>query len=112
AELTKAGIKVVGLERGRERNMSDYLMVHDELRNQHRQDMMQDLTKETITHRNKRKMRALPMRHYGTFIVGDGLGGAGSHWNGQTYRFLPYDFEIKSKTEERYGDDKIKPEMP
>src|SRR5690625_7950732 len=59
AELTKAGIKVVGLERGRERNMSDYLMVHDELRYQHREDMMQDLSKETITHRNNRKMRAL-----------------------------------------------------
>jgi len=112
SELTKAGIKVLGLERGKERKMTDYLMVHDELRYQHRQDMMQDLSKETITHRNNRKMRALPMRHYGTFIVGDGLGGAGSHWNGQTYRFLPYDFEIKSKTEERYGDDKIKPEMP
>lgn len=112
AELTKAGIKVVGLERGRKRNMSDYLMVHDELRYQHREDMMQDLSKETITHRNNRKMRALPMRHYGTFIVGDGTGGAGSHWNGQTYRFLPYDFEIKTKTEERYGTDKIKSDIP
>lgn len=112
AELTKAGIQVLGLERGKERKMSDFLMVHDELRYQQRQEMMQDLSKETITHRNHREMRALPMRHYGTFVVGDGLGGAGSHWNGQTYRFLPYDFEIKSRTEERYGADKIKPEMP
>ena len=112
AELTKAGIQVLGLERGKERKMSDFLMVHDELRYQQRQEMMQDLSKETITHRNHRDMRALPMRHYGTFVVGDGLGGAGSHWNGQTYRFLPYDFEIKSRTEERYGADKIKPDMP
>lgn len=86
SELTKAGIKVVGLERGKERDMSDYLMVHDELRFQHREELMQDLSKETITHRNNQKMRALPMRNYGTFIVGEGLGGAGSHWNGQTYR--------------------------
>ncbi|MFD1849803.1 GMC family oxidoreductase [Oceanobacillus bengalensis] len=112
AELTKAGIKVVGLERGKERKMSDYLMVHDELRFQHREELMQDLSKETITHRNNKKIRALPMRHYGTFIVGDGLGGAGSHWNGQTYRFLPYDFEIKTLTEKRYGAGKIKPEIP
>lgn len=110
SELTKAGIKVLGLERGKERKMSDYLMVHDELRFQHREELMQDLSKETITSRNNRSMRALPMRHYGTFIVGDGLGGAGSHWNGQTYRFLPYDFEIKSMTEKRYGTKKIKPE--
>ncbi|MCT4476025.1 GMC family oxidoreductase [Peribacillus frigoritolerans] len=108
SELTKAGIKVVGLERGKERDMSDYLMVHDELRFQHREELMQDLSKETITHRNNQKMRALPMRNYGTFIVGEGLGGAGSHWNGQTYRFLPYDFEIKSLTEKRYGKNKIK----
>lgn len=112
AELTKAGIQVVGLERGRERSMTDYLMVHDELRFQFREELMQDLSKETITHRNNRKMRALPMRHYGTFIIGDGLGGAGTHWNGQTYRFLPYDFEIKTLTEKRYGSKKIKPEIP
>lgn len=112
SELTKAGIKVVGLERGKERDMSDYLMVHDELRFQHREELMQDLSKETITHRNNQKMRALPMRNYGTFIVGEGLGGAGSHWNGQTYRFLPYDFEIKSLTEKRYGKNKIKSDYP
>lgn len=112
SELTKAGIKVVGLERGKERDMSDYLMVHDELRFQHREELMQDLSKETITHRNNQKMRALPMRNYGTFIVGEGLGGAGSHWNGQTYRLLPYDFEIKSLTEKRYGKNKIKSDYP
>ena len=109
SELTKAGIKVVGLERGKERTTADYMMGHDELRFQHRTELMQDLSKETITHRNNQKMQALPMRNYGTFIVGDGAGGAGSHWNGQTYRFLPYDFEIKSKTIERYGANKIKP---
>lgn len=110
SELTKAGIKVVGLERGKDRNTSDYAMGHDELRYQHREELMQDLSKETITHRNNEKMRALPMRDYGTFIVGDGVGGAGSHWNGQTYRFLPYDFEIKTLTDKKYGPNKLKPE--
>lgn len=112
AELTKAGIEVVGLERGKDRKLSDFAMVHDELRFQHRAELMQDLSKETITSRNNRDMRALPMRQYGTFVVGTGVGGAGTHWNGQTYRFLPYDFEIKSMTEERYGAEKIKPEIP
>lgn len=110
AELTKAGIQVVGLERGKDRKTSDYLMGHDELRYQHREELMQDLSKETITHRNDEKMRALPMRDYGTFIVGDGVGGAGSHWNGQTYRFLPYDFQIKTLTDEKYGQNKLAPE--
>ena len=85
SELTKAGVKVVGLERGKERNTSDYMMAHDELRYQSRTELMQDLSNETITHRNNETMRALPMRHYGTFIVGDGTGGAGSHWNGHLF---------------------------
>jgi gluconate 2-dehydrogenase alpha chain len=110
SELTKAGVKVVGIERGKDRTTSDYLMGHDELRYQHRTELMQDLSKETITSRNNKNMTALPMRSYGTFIVGDGVGGAGSHWNGQTYRFLPYDFEIKTLTEKKYGPNKVKPE--
>jgi len=111
AELTKSGLNVVGLERGKERKTEDYFMVHDELRYAMRYEMMQDLSKETITFRSTDKIRALPMRQYGSFLIGDGLGGAGVHWNGQTYRFLPYDFEIRSKTIEKYGKNKIPANM-
>ncbi|CAM3239030.1 GMC family oxidoreductase [Filibacter tadaridae] len=107
AECAKAGMKVLGLERGNERSTEDFLMVHDEFRYAIRYDLMQDLSKETITFRNTRKMRALPMRHMGSFLLGEGLGGAGTHWNGMTYRFLPYDFQIKSMTEKKYGKDKL-----
>jgi len=107
SELTKKGLKVVGLERGKERKTEDYFMVHDELRYALRYELMQDLSKETITFRGNEKVRALPMRQYGSFLLGDGLGGAGVHWNGQTFRFLPYDFQIYSKTVEKYGKKKI-----
>jgi len=107
AELTKAGHRVVVLERGKNRGTSDYYHVHDELRYASRYELMQDLSKETVTYRNNEKVRALPMRSYGSFLLGDGVGGAGVHWNGQYYRFLPYDFEIYSKTVERYGKAKI-----
>jgi len=107
SELTKQGLTVVGLERGKERKTEDYFMVHDELRYAMRFEMMQDLSKETITFRSKPSVRALPMRSYGSFLLGTGLGGSGVHWNGQTFRFLPYDFEIRSKTIERYGEKKI-----
>ncbi len=33
------------------------------------------------------------------------------HWNGHNFRWLPYDFEIYSKTVERYGKDKIPEDM-
>lgn len=111
SELTKAGLDVVGLERGKERKTEDYFMVHDELRYALRYELMQDLSKETITFRSNEKIRALPMRQYGSFLLGDNLGGSGVHWNGQTYRFLPYDFQMRSMTIERYGKDKIPPEM-
>lgn len=107
SELTKQGMTVVGLERGKERKTEDYFMVHDELRYALRYELMQDLSKETITFRSNTRIRALPMRSYGSFLLGTGLGGAGVHWNGQTFRFLPYDFEIRCKTIERYGEKKI-----
>ncbi|MFG6115716.1 GMC family oxidoreductase [Halobacillus sp. MO56] len=107
AELTKQGVQVVGLERGKARSTEDFQHVHDEYRYAIRYELMQDLSRETITFRNHRDERALPMRQLGSFLLGEGLGGAGVHWNGQTWRFLPYDFEIKSKTEEKYGPNKL-----
>ncbi len=111
SELTKKGLKVVGLERGKDRKTEDYYMAHDELRYAVRHEMMQDLSKETITFRNNDKMRSLPMRQYGSFLIGVGVGGSGAHWNGQNFRFLPYDFELRSKTIEKYGEGKIPADM-
>lgn len=107
AECAKEGLKVVGLERGRERGTEDFSMVHDEYRYAVRYELMQDLSKETLTFRNNRKQRALPMRQLGSFLLGEGLGGSGTHWNGQTWRFLPYDFEIKTMTDKKYGANKL-----
>ncbi|KKB33410.1 GMC family oxidoreductase [Bacillus thermotolerans] len=107
AELAKQGLKVVGLERGKPRSTDDFLMIHDEYRYAIRYELMQDTSKETITFRNKPNQRALPMRQLGSFLLGEGLGGAGVHWNGQNFRFLPYDFQIKSMTEEKYGANKV-----
>lgn len=107
AECSKAGLKVVGLERGGDRGTKDFSMKHDELRYSLRSELMQDLSKQTLTFRHSREQRALPMREYGSFYLGNGVGGAGTHWNGMTDRYLPYDFEIRSKTIEKYGEDKI-----
>src|SRR5690606_7529381 len=110
AECAKEGLKVVGLERGRERGTEDFSIVHDEYRYAVRYDLMQDLSRETITFRNNRQQRALPMRQMGSFLLGEGLGGSGTHWNGQNWRFLPYDFQIKTMTDEKYGANKLPPE--
>ncbi len=103
AECAKEGLKVVGLERGKERGTPDFANGHDEYRYAVRFELMQDLSKETITFRNSRSQRALPMRQLGSFLLGEGLGGAGTQWSGQTWRFLPYDFQIKTMTDQKYG---------
>lgn len=107
AELGKAGKKVVVLERGEHRETQDYVGVKDELRFTNRYDMMQDLSHETITSRNTLDEPALPVRTRDEMMVGTDSGGGSVHWAGATYRWLPYDFEIRSKTIDKYGEDKI-----
>jgi len=106
SELTKAGLNVVGLERGMFRDTDpDFQVpqVHDELDYGIRYKLFQDAAKETYTFRNNASQGALPIRQFGSFIPGNGLGGAGVHWNGVTWRFLPWDFETRSQTIARYG---------
>ena len=111
AELSKAGYKVIALERGKNITRSDYIGVKDELRYTNRYEMMQNLASETITSRNYIDETALPVRTRQEVMVGTDLGGGSVHWAGATYRWKPYDFEIKSKTIERYGKDKIPSDM-
>ncbi len=54
--------------------------------------------------RNTPDQLALPIRRWGSFLPGNGVGGAGVHWNGQTWRFLPNDFKLRSNTVARYGE--------
>lgn len=61
AECAKAGLSVVGLERGDRRGVEDFQDIHDEWRYAVNYGLMQDLSKETITFRNTEEMRALPM---------------------------------------------------
>jgi len=105
-ELADTGLKVVGLERGGWRDtQNDFAMpyAHDELRYARRHELMQDLSRDTLTFRNAVGDTALPMRYMGSFLPGEGVGGAAVHWNGVTWRFLPWDFETRSRTLARYG---------
>ena len=105
-ELTRAGLRVVGLERGAPRQtVPDFQgpQIHDELRYATRKALMQDNTKETYTFRHTLKDTALPMRRWASFLPGTGLGGSMVHWNGQTFRFQDDDFQQRSRTIARYG---------
>jgi gluconate 2-dehydrogenase alpha chain len=105
-ELTDSGLKVLAIERGGWRDTSSDFAVtfaQDELRYMWRAALFQEPARETLTFRNKASQTALPMRHLGSFLPATGVGGAGIHWNGQTWRFLPSDFVAKSHNEQRYG---------
>ncbi len=105
-ELTDAGLQVLAIERGKFRDtVPDFSTTHiqDELRYAARNGLFEEPARETLTFRNSLDQTALPMRHLGSFDPASGVGGAGVHWNGQTWRFLPTDFTIRSHTEARYG---------
>lgn len=105
-ELTEEGLEVLAIERGAWRDTPTHFpptSAPDELRWYWRKEMFQDTARETLTFRNNRGQTALPMRRWGSFLPGEGVGGAGVHWNGQTFRFLPSDFVAASHNVERYG---------
>src|SRR6516164_4576456 len=113
-ELTKAGLSVVALERGAHRMPGeDFTLpsVRDELKYRVRLELMLDTATETITMRHEPSETALPMRRWGAFPLGDGLGGAGTHWNGVTWRFTPSEFVLRSHLAERYGKNAIPDDM-
>ena len=98
-ELTKAGLHVVGLERGADRSArEDFTLpsVRDDLKYAIRQELFQDTQLETVTLRHSPSETALPLRRLGSFLPGTGVGGAGAHWNGVTWRLLPSDHNLRS----------------
>lgn len=104
---TRTGLTIVVLERGQKRETADYLASMDELDYAIRLRMMQNAALETITLRHNKSRRALPLRQYGSFLPGSGLGGAGEHWNGIFPRFQPDCFELLSRTVEKYGSKRL-----
>lgn len=105
-ELTDEGLEVLAIERGAWRDTpTDFppTLAPDELRWYWRKESFANNSRNTLTFRNNRSQVALPMRRWGSFLPGEGVGGAGVHWNGQTWRFLPSDFVAASHNTERYG---------
>ncbi len=113
-ELTKAGLNVVGLERGRDRTPGeDFTLpsVRDEMKYAQRLELMSDNSIDTLTFRNAPAETALPIRRWGAFLPGEGVGGSGIHWGGLHWRNLPTDFRIRSALAERYGAKAIPDDM-
>ncbi|GGI03040.1 GMC family oxidoreductase [Egicoccus halophilus] len=103
-QLTAQGLDVVSLEKGRAQwTWPDFAHNHDELRFSERGEMLHEIERESWTWRPNATLPSLPMRQYGSFHPGSNLGGAGAHWSGVTWRFLPTDFDYVSHHTDRYG---------
>jgi gluconate 2-dehydrogenase alpha chain len=105
AELTKAGMQVTVLERGTQKGRSteNFQTDHDELAYAIRYKLFMNAATETQTVRHDLTETALPMRYLGAWLPGNDWGGAGVHWNGQSWRFTEYDFQHNTLQVQRYG---------
>lgn len=113
-DLTDEGLEVVAIERGPWRDTAANFppkFAADELRYAVRNDLFLRPAQETFTIRHNPSETARPMRQFASFLPGNGVGGAGVHWNGQTWRFLPTDFRLKTHLTERYGAAFLPPDM-
>ena len=105
-ELTDEGLDVVAIERGPWRDTATDFNIGfaaDELRYVQQLELMLRPAQTTVTARNNDTQTALPMRSFGSFHPGNGVGGCGVHWAGINWRFAPTDFRIRSHHTERYG---------
>jgi gluconate 2-dehydrogenase alpha chain len=99
AELAKAGMKVIGLERGPRLTTQDF-DPHDELRYFQRQDLRPNIKRTPITWRPNASARAnpIPVQNYG-----NQAGGGTVHYGAVSWRMHEDDFRARTNTIARYG---------
>jgi len=74
-EITgRTSLSVLILERGAPRKTADYVEGMDELDYAIRVRLMQNIADETITHRHSTQDPSVPVRQYGSFLPGSGVG--------------------------------------
>src|SRR5712672_1162945 len=98
AELGKAGMKVIGLERGPRLTTADFQL--DELRYFQRQELRPDKKRQPVTWRSNAGPRATPIP---TQNYGNQAGGGTVHYGAVSWRLHEDDFRARSQTVERYG---------
>ena len=99
AELGKAGMKVIGLERGPRHTTADF-SPQDELRYFQRQDLRPDVKRQPVTWRVNENVPAVPRQRLN---YGNQAGGGTVHYGAVSWRFHEDDFRAASQTIERYG---------
>jgi gluconate 2-dehydrogenase alpha chain len=99
--LAEAGLDVVGIEAGPHVTFSDYPF--DEIRNDIRDYMGRFKANKEVptTRRLSSEQATRPLGATGPMM--NAVGGTSIHWMTQSWRYLPWNFEVRSNTIERYG---------
>jgi gluconate 2-dehydrogenase alpha chain len=100
AELAKAGMQVIALERGPRLQTADFAG-QDELRYFQRQDLRPDRKRQPVTWRLNADTRATPLS---LLNYGNQAGGGTVHYGAVSWRLHEDDFRVRSNTIERYGE--------
>jgi gluconate 2-dehydrogenase alpha chain len=103
-ELAQAGLKVRALERGEDRNNTDfaYPKPADQYAYGVRNKIMATPKAAAMTVRHTANDVALPTRKWGAFEPGTGVGGSGLHWTGVLIRPTPTDIKLKTYADQAY----------
>jgi gluconate 2-dehydrogenase alpha chain len=115
-QLTTAGLKVVGLEKGPDYEQADFEIKHDEVRYYGRGAIVANTSTDPVTWRatSDDTARVLPWSAgplgtdeplYGLPSIG--TGGGTLHWGCAAYRFREADFAMRSAIVERFGEDAL-----
>src|SRR5205807_1191459 len=99
AELGKAGMKVIGLERGPRHVTADFA-AQDELRYFQRQELRPNPKRQPVTWRPNPDTHAIALS---PLNYGNQAGGGTVHYGAVSWRFHEDDFRARSQTIERYG---------
>jgi gluconate 2-dehydrogenase alpha chain len=103
AELSRAGMKVLGLERGPRLKTADFKPL-DELRYFQRQDLRPNVKTQPVTWRPNPNVTARPLD---VLNYGNQAGGGTVHYGSLSWRMHEDDFRARSATVERYGESVI-----
>jgi gluconate 2-dehydrogenase alpha chain len=103
-ELAKAGLTVRALEKGPDRGYEAfaYPKPADEYAYNLRNKAMALPANAAVTIRYDTKSKSVPMRKWGAFVPGAGVGGSGVHWTGVLIRPTPTDLKLKTYADKAY----------
>jgi gluconate 2-dehydrogenase alpha chain len=100
-ELALAGHRVTILERGEHLDPQDDRQNLPSERHAYCRARSQRADRETYTLRHDSRYQALPLRSLGAFLVGEGVGGGGVLWGGNSPRLSEGAFKARSLLDDR-----------